>query len=131
MKAWTPYRAFRFGLYLPGKDKFIGCSAIHTDPFTGELWVTRAHLRDEPTLEESLSAVKVAQVYFFDRTEDGIASARMINVTWTKHRWVPIDLDAADSNVALERLVLTGTTYSAVKDVAKEDVPASFKLKVA
>jgi hypothetical protein len=119
------YKSFRFGFYLPEKDQFVGSSSIHTDPFTGDLWVVRAHIKNEPTLVQHFSETLIGQVFFFERGMDG--DARRIGVKWTGHRWSPIDADATENLVAMERLVLTGVTYGPVDDIEAKDVPQPFK----
>ena len=120
------YTTYRFGFYIPSKDCFIGATAIHTDPFSGDLWVVRAHIKGEPSLVEHLSEVSLAQVFLFERGTEG--DARRIGVKWTGCRWSPIDLDATKSEYASERLVLTGVTYGPVEDIKREDVPQTFKV---
>ena len=127
MNAVMIYKSFRFGFYLPEKDKFIGANSVHTDPFTGDLWVVRAHIKGEPTLAEHFSEISKGQVFLF---EQGVNNdARRIGVKWEGQRWSPLDLDATENSVAVERLVLTGATYGPVDDIEAKDVPQSFKNK--
>ena len=116
------FRTFRFALFLPNYGRVVGCSMVYSDPFTGNLWIERAHQGHEPSLREHLRGEKTVEVWLFQHLAAG-GLARRISVTWDDLRWLPFDLDATASSVALERLVLVSPYYEGPVDVAADDLP--------
>jgi hypothetical protein len=123
------FMAFRFAVSIPDKVDVIGASSVFTDPFTGSLWIGRAHRADERTLGQIFSEVNHCEIWMFTR---GVwapgetpkeARARKIKVTWPKMRWVPFNLDAAQASAALEYVCLEDATYQAVENVTAADFP--------
>ena len=105
MHHYTIYKSFRFGFYIPEKGEFIGASAIHSDPFTGDLWIVKAHVKGEPTLATSLADVSSANIFLFEQGAGG--GARKLNACWSGARWSPLDMDATENKPALDRMILT------------------------
>lgn len=123
------FMAFRFAVYIPDRTEVIGASMVYTDPFTGSLWISRAHRTNERTLGQVFAEINQCEVWMFTR---GVwakgeapkqARARKIKVTWPSMRWVPFNLNATEGEAALEHVCLENAQYFAVEDVLASDFP--------
>lgn len=115
------FRAFRFALYLPKGQRLAGCSSIYTDPFSGNVWIERAHQGTELTLRELFTDEEEVEVWLFQALH---GSGRRITMRWTDTRWMPLDLDASASRPAMERLALLQPSYALPLEFACDDLPA-------
>jgi hypothetical protein len=96
--------------------------------FTGDVWVERAHVAGEATLREQLEGEATAEVWLFTSLSASSAGyARCVEVGWSALRWLPFNLDASESVVALERVCLTGVLYTPPVDFTLADAPAHVK----
>ena len=118
------FRSFRFALYLPKVERVVGCSAVFCDPFSGNMWVERAHQSDQPTLAQLFEVEERVEVWLFEVLAAKDGRARRIAVTWDLPvRWLPFDLDAKASEPAIERVVLLNPKYGDPVDVSYADLP--------
>lgn len=121
--------SFRFAVLIPEQPEVVGASMVYSDPFTGALWIGRAHRQGERTLGQIFAETNKCEVWMFTRgvwakgepPQD--ARARKIKVYWGNMRWVPFNLDASKGDAALEYVCLEGATYQSVEEVAASDFP--------
>jgi len=123
-----PFMSFRFAVYLPETDEVIGATMVYSDPFTGGLWIGKAHVEGERTLGHKLAEIKKCEVWMFPRgiwldDKKSDTHGRKIRVYWGSMRWVPFDLDATKSEAALEYVCLEGAQYQIVEDVHATEFP--------
>lgn len=119
-----PYTAFRFFVQLENGES-LGLSVISSEPFGGGLWLGRGHMSNEPTLMERLRGQKTLRIWMVQRQADRDSTCRKIEVTWSSMRWLPFDLNATDSSVAMEWLVLEDADYTTPVDVPWSEVGPS------
>jgi hypothetical protein len=115
----NPYHAFRFCMITPDKGESINAMQVHHDPFVRGMWIGRAHLENRPPMAAALSEQTKLDVYLMTRASK---SVRKISVEYEGIDWFPINLDATDSGVAMEWVLLKGATYSSYEDIEFENM---------
>ena len=123
------YTRFRFYLQTERKNLEFGCQSCFTDPFTGDLWIGAAHQHKKPSLSMLVSEENEIRVWLLAHAgEQG--PCRLLRVKFDGFDYLPLDLDARESKVAMEWVRLKNCTYMAPTDVSFENLPAEVAAEV-
>ena len=118
------FSAYRFVVRFPVTDTLVAVHSIFQDPFTGSLWMGRAHAESEPTLMQQLVEAVHLEVWLLPRHGAG-GACRCLPVTCVgKPQWFPLDLDSGRCDVAMEWLCWSDCQVGGVGDPVR-DVPAA------
>lgn len=102
-------KCFLFHLVI-GDQKVSAASCI-TDPFSGTLWLARAHSKSRPTWSELLTDIFSIVVTMNDRDA---SPARSIEVEFDSLDWRPIHMDASKDDLAMDWVGLVGARYTLI-----------------
>jgi len=81
------------------------------------MWIGRGHLQDRPVAASLLTEHKKIDVYMLSR---GNQNCRKVTVEYDGIDWYPIDLDASNSGVAMEWVLLKDAKYTSCEEVKFE-----------
>jgi hypothetical protein len=112
MKGSNFYVQHKFALLVLGKRE-IGISKIES--VERGIIVTRCHEAFEQTLMDYLTGAPSLEVRLFSTA--GHYRTFSMSMAGAKLEWMPFDLDASSSNIALDRVLITGIRYGGYADI--------------
>ena len=103
------YSKFNFVLHAPNRNVWFGATAVFNDPFDGSLWVGAGHKENELSLMQILGEETSLHVWLCPaRPPRSVEEQkpRLLRVDFNRgdYTWFPLDLDAAESGMALDKL---------------------------
>lgn len=134
----TPFLAYKFLLrdhelvklqleayQEPTRVPHLGVSAVYTDPFSGILWIGRAHFgQDIQTWLAVGEGTRAFQVWMLPRRQSEAARCLEVAAHPGPRHWHPLDLDAARDAVAMEWLGIgPGVAITLQPDVPAAEIP--------
>lgn len=110
----NPYFAFRFIMIADSTGEAMDAAQMYHDPFIRGMWIGRGHLVERPPMAPMLAEEKKLAVYLLTR---GNIFARKIVVEYEGTDWFPLDVDATNSSVAMEWVLLKNAKYTGWEDL--------------
>lgn len=123
------YTKFRFYLQAARKPVEFGAQHVSVDPFTMDLWIGSAHKVGVPSLCMILSEETEIKIWLMPYAK-GQGPCRLLRVKFDGFDYLPIDLDARESRVALEWVRLKNAQYMAPVDVNFDNLPPEIAAEV-
>lgn len=117
------YLSHRFAVYV--RCRAVMAHTIYTDPFTGTLWIGRAHQRERNMLAVDIGPCDKIEVWLLSRGTS--LSSRMLSYKFDGTMEVPTDLDASMDDVAMEWLGLKNAVFVEKQDFLFDRMPSELK----
>jgi hypothetical protein len=119
------YHCYRFFVALPVGKRKLGLSNVFVDPMTAAFWLGRAHQEEEDgflSLKEALDGEEgEIQVWMFSGY--GGETCRLLTVHYDSFVWIPLDLDATRSEVAMEWIRMDRPVIRGPVDYKTSELP--------
>lgn len=125
----TVFCRYRFLLCTFHRKEWFGASVVFNDPFDESLWIGVAHKLNEKTIMQLLVEETCIEVWL-GAPHHGRGPARRMRVTFpgdSAVKWLPLDLNAASSEVAMEYVRITPICQESPEDVPFDECPLKVK----